>query len=146
MKQKIQPKRTQTLRYFVVILVGLMADLSIAFVARQFLQLPLTISSAIGLLCAVGLNYSLFEYWVYSTKRFSIGRLVKTYAASLFTLGIRVLVILAISRIAASSPTVDFMILIAAVGVSFVMNFVLVQFIFQPSSSESQDKRQSPLH
>jgi len=60
MKQKIQPKRTQTLRYFIVILMGLMADLSIAFVARQFLQLPLTISSAIGLLCAVGLNYSFF--------------------------------------------------------------------------------------
>ena len=135
MKTK-QLRQDTRLRYVIVIVVGFIADLAIAFGSRQLLNLPLPVSATIGLLCAVALNYVLFEYWVYQSGKFSIARMAKTYAASLIALGIRVVVIITLSTFIQSSMVTDLLVLTAAIGISFVINFLFVQMIFQRAPAE----------
>ena len=113
--------------------VGLVLDIAIALLLRKGLGLPLPLASAISFLTIAVVNYAMFEFWVFragdAAPAFDLARLAKTLATSILALGVRVsLVALAAVALGPARPWfLDAAILVAASGVSLLVNFFVLQ-------------------
>ncbi len=121
-------------RYTVAVIIGLVFDLSIAMGLRTQLQFSLEASAIIGFFFAVGLNYLLFEFWVFEGRipSLSLARVAKTYFSAMGALAARVAIIYVSGFWIADGTLPDLLRLFAAIAVSFVMNFALLKLVFRP--------------
>lgn len=120
-------------KYFVVIVVGLALDIALAWTLEAVAGFPLVVCSAAGFLTAVAANYILFEYWVFDAHRFSLRRFALSYASSLGALAVRLAAISVFALVPWDSSVAVLGKLVAAAGVSFVVNYILVNAIFNHS-------------
>ena len=120
-------------RYVATIVIGLCVDITIAWTLEVTTGWPLVLCSAIGFLIAVAVNYALFEYWVFETGRFSPHRLALSYATSLGAIAVRLAAISALALVPWEGDLAVLAKLVAAAGLSFVVNFIFVAAIFNRS-------------
>ena len=53
-------------RFFIVTAVGLLLDISLAWLLVRYVGLPLTLAAACGFMTAVAFNYLLHEIWTFA--------------------------------------------------------------------------------
>jgi putative flippase GtrA len=119
----------EALRYFVVVALGLGVDVGLAWVLSHGFGLPLVLCAAMGFLTGVAVNYVLFEYWVFATRRLSWLRLGKAYVAAQGAFAVRLASVWLLSRLL---PDKHLAVLVIAAGLSFVVNFALVRLFLRP--------------
>lgn len=122
---------SDAIRYLVIAIVGLAADLAIALALRRTAGLPLPVATAIGFLSAVTLNYVLLERFLFARATLSWARLAKTYVSAQGALLIRILSSWALTYVLYGSIEADATVLIVSAGLSFVANFVIVRLLLQ---------------
>lgn len=115
------------LRYTATVAVGLVTDLTVAWLTNRVLSWPLVFCGAIGFATGVAVNYVLFEKWVFRTGRISLPRLGKAYAGALGALAVRLGSIAVFAEVLPVPGTSPLAILAMATGLSFLVNFVLVR-------------------
>lgn len=116
----------EPLCYFVAVVIGLAADLTLAFVLRAFVGLPTVVCGAAGFCLGVAVNYLNFESWVFAPdqsarRRLSWQGLVRLFAAAQGAFAVRIGAVWLFSLLAL--PTI--VVFGGAVALSFVVNFVL---------------------
>ncbi|MCP3445127.1 GtrA family protein [Bradyrhizobium sp. CCGUVB14] len=120
----------EMLRFAAVIVTGLAVDLTTAFGVTAALGLPMAAGVAAGFFVGALFNYVCHELWTFREK----GRALSAHRASLYLMSavlvlcVRVLVASSLSPWAASLAS-RFAVLIAAAGVSFVVNYLLSRFM-----------------
>lgn len=131
-------------RYALVILLGFVVDISVAFGVRQIFAISLSLSAGIGLLTAVAVNYVLLEYWALGRGKFSPKRFVSTYLASVGSLVARVSATYVLSMIPPHGALADLLKLAVAAILSFIINWFLVTRIFFGDSGSQKSGETSP--
>lgn len=127
------PRRltSDAMRYLVIAIVGLVADLAIALALRWTVGLPLPVATAIGFLSAVALNYVLLERFLFARATLSWARLAKTYVSAQGALLIRIVSSWALTYVLYGSIEADAAALIVSAGLSFVVNFFVVRLLLR---------------
>lgn len=126
--------KIESARFTLVVILGLLIDLVIAYVFSVQIGLPLSISAIFGFISAAFFNYILHELWTFQDgeKQLSKKRVGRYLFALLVTLSIRLIMIEILSRIF-DPKGLELMILIAATGVSFIANYLVSKFmVFRP--------------
>lgn len=116
------------LRYTGVVVIGFGVDFGIAFLALGWLSFSLAAAAATGFLCAFILNYILHEFWTFRRveSSLSFARLFRTLGAALCALAVRVGFLTVITPYVATE-SMQYAMLVAAAGLSFVVNYVLLR-------------------
>ena len=96
--------------------------------------------------CAAGLNYLLHEYWTFrhGAPQPSLGRALRYLGVLGITLVIRLAGVAVLARLAGpagETPVMQFAILLAATGISFVANyFTSKMLVFRPGGATMEDR------
>lgn len=120
----------ELLRFATVIVAGLVVDLATAFIVAEVVGLPLPVGAATGFFAGALFNYICHELWTFRVA----GGALSTSCASLYLvsalviLGVRLLVTTVLSPLAVDRLS-SLVVLIAAAGVSFVVNYLLSRFV-----------------
>ena len=114
------------------ILAGALLDLGLAMTLSDGMGVSLTLAAAVSFSAAILFNYALFEFWVFprNSVRFSGKRLAMTTGSALVVLGVRLGVIELLSFVPRAS-LFDLIRLVAAMGISLFVNFLLIRKIFR---------------
>lgn len=118
----------ELVRYTAVVVLGFGLDFSITLLALHLLVLSLPAAAVAGFVCAFTVNYFLHEFWTFrrSESAVSARRLLLVLAAALAALAVRAgFLILAAPY--AVSIYLQYILLVAAAGLSFVVNFLLLR-------------------
>ncbi|KAA8606145.1 hypothetical protein AL036_15860 [Salipiger aestuarii] len=130
----------EILRFFSVSVLGVVADLAIAWTAAQLFGLPLWLGATIGFTAAAAGNYALHERWTFRRDAAGLSRRrgLQYLAVSVATLLTRLAVVIALERTLGGAWPLA--ILIAGAGVSFLVNFFLSKFLVfaGPDSKRTQ--------
>lgn len=127
-------------RYLAVVIVGFVVDLAVTLTLNRMLGLPLTPSAGAGFGLALGLNYLLFEFWVFrrSERRLSAGRLGATAVSSLIALSGRLIVVEGLSRLVGTDSALRAAgIVLAGALASMMINYLLVSRVFRRTDAEA---------
>lgn len=118
----------EALRFTTVAVLGVMVDIAIAYFLARFFGVPLWTAATIGFFIAALANYTAHELWTFrsSASRFSLKRAGQYVLTSMVTLVVRLLVIVLLGRWVGADH--NLLVLVAATGVSFTLNFVLSKF------------------
>ena len=121
---------SQIVRYFCVVISGLIIDLGIGWTLANFAGLPLVYGAAVGFFAGAVFNYVLHEFWTFKAddSRLSLKRAVLYVVMIGVTLVARLGVVAVLTPLA-SGKIGSLSVLIAAVGVSFVVNYLLSRFV-----------------
>ena len=125
------------IRFGVVSLLGLGLDLAVAWTLARGLGVPLPAAALGGFLAGAALNYGLHEVWTFASKdrRPSVRR-GGLYLLTLgITLGVRVATVAALEAFVFPSPEQALATLVAATGLSFVVNYLLSKYVVFRSPS-----------
>jgi putative flippase GtrA len=135
--------RGETFRYTAVVVLGYGVDFLVAFLALGWLSFPLPVAATTGFLCAFVLNYILHEFWTFRREEsgFSVPRLFQALGAALCALAVRVGFLVVVGPYAASD-SMRYAMLVAAAGLSFLVNYLLLRAIFFFASSASKCAQQ----
>jgi putative flippase GtrA len=116
-------------RYAAVVTVSYGVDLLIAVLVMRGLSFSLPAASATGFLSAFVLNYVLHEFWTFrrADSSFSLSRLVETFGAALLTIAVRFGLLHVLAPFAVTEY-IRIGLLVAAAGVSFLINYALLHF------------------
>ncbi|SDG88254.1 GtrA family protein [Pelagibacterium luteolum] len=119
------------LRFFGASLFGLALDLALAAALHHLLGLSLIASAAVSLLAAAVLTYGIHEFWTFNSNapRFSIARMAGTVASALMALAVRSSFLYATTEFVGLGERHALVQLVAATGLSFIVNYVLVRRI-----------------
>jgi putative flippase GtrA len=120
--------KPETLRYAAVVVLGYGLDFLVAMLALRWLSFSLPVAAATGFLCAFALNYLLHEFWTFrrETSGFSVARLLQAFGAALFALAVRI-AFLAFVEPYATTEAMQYAMLLAAAGLSFIANYLLLR-------------------
>lgn len=127
-------------RYLAVVVAGFLFDLAITLTLNRFVGLPLTLSAAIGFALVLGLNYLLFEFWVFQRgeRAMSAGRLGATVASSLIALSARLIVVEGLSRVAGTESALRAAtVVLAGAAASMMVNYLLVSRVFRRTEASA---------
>lgn len=118
------------LRFVAVLVAGLVIDLGSAWGLTNIVGLPIVLSAVIGFLAGAVFNYILHELWTFrsSESHLSVRRAALYLSLMLLILGVRLAIITVLSPVL-SGPVGSLLLLIAAAGVSFVVNYLVSRFI-----------------
>lgn len=116
------------LRFFAASLFGLSFDVTLATALNRLLGLPLIASASVSLVAAAVLMYFVHEFWTFRTSagRLSASRLAGTVGSGLAALALRTGVLYATSELIGLGDRLAPLQLLAATGLSFVMNYAIV--------------------
>lgn len=123
------------LKYAVIVALGLCVDLGVALTLRWLFSVPLPLAAAIGFAIGVTFNYLLFELWLFGGCQPSLKRLGKAYIAALGAFGTRIATTWLLGQVILEGSYADFLILVGAIGVSFVVNFLSVKLLLSRTGS-----------
>ena len=125
-------------RFLSVVLFGLALDLSVAWGATRFLDLPIWLAAAIGFIIAAAANYVLHEVWTFrsGTHSVSSARALRYCFALGITLATRVGSVAALASIL--NESLNIVALVAGAGISFCVHYLVSKyFVFShPSDPE----------
>lgn len=113
--------RNPSLRYLLAVVIGLLIDITMAYMLRTQLHLPTVLSAMAGFCCGVLVNYVNFEKWVFGRGNLSWINLFRVFTAAQSALIVRLAAVWILSQLAL--PTL--LIFGIAIGVSFITNFFL---------------------
>lgn len=136
----------ELLRFGLVAVLGLGLDLSLAWGLAALAGVPLTLAATAGFCAAAGLNYLLHEYWTFrhGAPQPSLGRALRYLGVLGITLVIRLAGVAVLARLAGpagETPVMQFAILLAATGISFVANyFTSKMLVFRPGGATMEDR------
>ncbi len=118
--------RGEALRYLVVVGIGSVIDLSIAWTSHEILGVQIVAAAALGYLIASVLSYFAHEFWTFRSagSSFSAARLGKFAAASAVTLTTR-LALVWISAPLSALPFGSLARLVFALAGSLVVGFAI---------------------
>jgi putative flippase GtrA len=125
------------IRFGVVSVLGLCVDLAVAWMLARWLPLPAAAFG--GFLAGAALNYGLHEAWTFASKdrRPSVRR-GGLYLLTLgITLGVRVASVAALEALVFPAPDQALMALVAATGLSFVVNYLLSKYVVFRAPSQT---------
>jgi putative flippase GtrA len=113
-------------RYLIIVLVGFVIDLSVAWSAHALFGLFLEAAAALGFVVAMTLSYFMHEFWTFERPGSAISflRFAKFVGASGATLGTR-LVLVWLTGFIAGLPGGDLARLLFAYGGSLVVGFLV---------------------
>ncbi len=127
-------------RYLAVVILGFVVDLAVTLTLNRMLGLPLTPSAGVGFGLALGLNYLLFEFWVFrrAERGLSAGRLGATVVSSLIALSGRLIVVEGLSRLIGTESTLRAIgIVLAGALASMTINYLLVSRVFRRTDAQA---------
>ena len=119
------------LKFVMVSGAGFLLDLAIALGLHENAELPLWLAATISFFVVAGLNYLLFEFWIFRDpgKSFSWVRLAGVLVASIAAAAARVGAILGLtsvySALIAEGRALSLALLVSGAAVSVVVNYVL---------------------
>jgi len=118
----------EALRFTTVAVLGVVIDIAISYSLAQFFVFPLWAAAIIGFFIAALANYTAHELWTFRSTglRFSLKRASQYVLASAATLAVRLAVIVLLGRWVGADY--NFLVLVVATGVSFIINFILIKF------------------
>lgn len=122
-------------RFLTVAVVGLIVDLTVAWSAARFLNMPLWLATVAGFAVAAALNYALHELWTFraGARRLSAGRALRYGVALAATLSARVATVAMLAAILGNTFALP--VLVAGAGVSFCVNYMISKhFVFRPGA------------
>ena len=124
--------RWELARYTVIAVVGLVVDLLVALTVARMFGAPLVAAAACGFATALFFNYVMLEFWAFRVEgsSFSAARLFQTGASAFAALTVRGVVVWLLDGRFGQTAIADALVLIAAAGVSFVVNFLFVRLVF----------------
>lgn len=125
---------SELLRFFVVTVLGVILDLTIAFALHRWAGMPLWLAAATGFTLAAAANYVIHQSWSFGGGLASLSarRAVLYGGVALVTLGVRVGIVALLDRLIAGAWPLA--ILVAGAGGSFGVNFALSKFlVFTPA-------------
>lgn len=129
------------LRYGTVIVLGFGLDFGLTLALNQALGLPIALATTIGFCIVLGLNYLLFEFWVFAGGRSGVSpiRMAITAASAGLALGVRIAVIWTVQRIIGDESLVrtGAAVLTGALA-SMVVNYLVVSAAFAWSRRRDQ--------
>lgn len=122
-------------RYLAVVVMGFVLDLGVTLAMNRLVGLSLTLSAAMGFGLALGLNYLLFEFWVFrrGERGLSGRRLGATVVSSVIALSARLIVVEGLSRLVGTESSLRATaIVLAGALASMAVNYLLVSRVFRP--------------
>ena len=125
-------------RFFVVTVLGVILDLTIAVALHRWAGVPLWLAAATGFSLAAGANYVIHQSWSFGggTASLSARRAVLYGGVAMVTLGVRVGIVALLDRLIAGAWPLA--ILVAGAGGSFCVNFALSKFlVFTPAPNNA---------
>lgn len=128
----------QVLRFGLVAAIGLVVDLAVASALAAGTGLALPLAAACGFCAGAVFNYVVNLHWTFAAARPSGGaRRLAAYVLTLAaTLLVRVTMVALLEPLAGQGAWGALGVLVAATGVSFVVNYGLTKrFVFIPSPS-----------
>ncbi|MDP1617891.1 GtrA family protein [Phenylobacterium sp.] len=128
------------LRFGLVAAAGLVVDLAVASALAAGAGLPLPLAAACGFCAGAAFNYVVNLRWTFAAARPSGGvRRIAAYGLTLAaTLLTRVVMVALLEPLAGEGALAALGVLIAATGVSFVVNYGLSKrFVFVPSQDRT---------
>ena len=134
-------------RFGVVVIGGLILDISVSWSVSQAFGWPLWLSATLGFCVAASGNYLAHEFWTFTDRKgsFSPSRALSYVLAMIVTLGTRLAVIACLSPVIAPSPINNLAILLAAAGLSFLVHYIFSRFlIFRPQPEEISAQKDAP--
>ena len=136
----------QIIRFLFVSAVGVIVDIAIAYSAIIMLGAPIHIAATISFFVATFVNYVAHQKWTFRSglENLSVKRIFQYAIVSVVTLSVRVTSILLLSLW--SSDRYVIAILVAAAGVSFLVNYTLSRFVFINTVCEMLPNEKSRKH
>lgn len=119
------------IRFGMVSVLGLCVDLAVAWSLARWLGVPLPAAAFGGFLAGAALNYGLHEAWTFAAKdrRPSVRRGGLYLLALGVTLGVRVATVALLEALVFRTPDQALAALVAATGLSFVVNYLLSKYV-----------------
>ncbi|EIZ79017.1 hypothetical protein WSK_2562 [Novosphingobium sp. Rr 2-17] len=111
-------------RFGLVSVVGLAIDLSTGWLLLKLAGLPLVIAAGCGFMAGAIANYALHELWTFGSGEVSARRGAQYLAVLAVVLAARLSAAAVLAKIIA--PQVA---LVAAIGVSFLINYLLSRYL-----------------
>lgn len=118
------------LRYFCVVVGGLVIDLGLAWTLANLAGVPLVLAAATGFSVGAVVCYFLHEFWTFRAEdsRLSLKRAGLYIVTMATTLSARLSIVALLAPLG-SGHVRSLAVLIAAVGVSFVVNYLVSRFV-----------------
>lgn len=119
------------LRFFGASLFGLVFDIALASGLHHFAGVPIIASAAVSLIAAAILMYFVHEFWTFraSAGVLSLSRMSGTVGSALLALAVRTACLYTTTQILGLGDRFAVAQLVAATGLSFVLNYLLVRRI-----------------
>lgn len=132
--------RTNTL-YFCAVCIGFVIDISVSLTVRWFFSVSLPWAMVPGFLTGSLVNYVLFEFVVFKGRapHFSIKRLAQTAGSASLAIAVRAIILVLLGYITLSGLIFDAAKLGVASCVSFLVQYLMVSWIFAANSSERRE-------
>lgn len=129
------------LRFFAASLFGLAFDIALASILHHVFGVSLIASAAVSLPAAAVLMYFGHEFWTFrsAASALSLSRLAGTLASALAALLVRSGVLYTTTELVGFGERYATLQLIAATGVSFVLNYLLVRQIIGRRAAAGTD-------
>ena len=133
---------SQVVRFGIVSVIGMTVDVATGWILSVGAGMPLTLAAATGFVVAATLNYVLHARWTFAgaTNGLSAGRgglYLLTLGATLAT---RLGVVAVLQAMVPDGPFKPLLALVPAIGVSFVVNFLLNKLlVFQGAATHRAD-------
>ncbi len=121
--------RAELARFGVVAVLGLCADLGLAWALAVWGGWPLPGAAVAGFVCGAVVNYLLHTVWTFQAGPPSLRRGVLYLVSLGVVLGVRLGVLFVLERIAPLMPMREAALLAVAATVSFLVNYLLSRHI-----------------
>jgi dolichol-phosphate mannosyltransferase len=122
-------------RFCMVAVAGLAVDMAIAWALNSLLVVPLTLAAIVSFTVAAGFNYLAHEFWTFGIGGSLSAKRGGLYLVTLgITLAARLAVIVLVQRAFSLQPGQALVALVPAVGISFVVSFLLSKYLVFDSS------------
>jgi putative flippase GtrA len=119
----------EALRFTAVAMAGVVVDIAISLALVEYAGLPLWIAAVGGFTVAAIANYGAHELWTFRSgaQELSFRRAARFLLASTLTLLVRLAVVYLLGSLIGVANALP--ILVGAVGVSFIINFLISKFL-----------------
>jgi putative flippase GtrA len=130
-------------RFGIVAVLGLIVDVSVAWLLMSRLGAPIVMAGAVGFLAGAAFNYMLHELWTFQggARRLSASRAMRQTIVFVIVFWLRVAAIATFARI--SSSQFGIIAICGAAGVSLCANYLLSKLFVYASVSANPGRGSS---
>lgn len=120
-------------RYFFANLLGVTIDVALALVLVSAIGMATTLAATISIIIAASVMYIIHERWTFAgdNRSFSLPRLVAVVVSAFVGMAARATAIYLLQMLPFDHLYAQYAHIIIAVGVSFIVNFLLVKTIME---------------